>query len=116
MQGEKASRVDEGSKDPPSSVPRQVAEASDGVFVGTFRMDGLTRAELEAIGRNRYAMGAPSLQMHLDPAFGFVVNRPMLEKVRCEGSAKFPVDARENVEIESGRNALRVIIGGDQNI
>ncbi len=62
------------------------------------------------------AEGARRLQMHLDPGFGLVPEGPVAEMLDRDGAAELAVDAVEQVEVEGGRHAGGIVIGGDEDV
>ena len=54
-------------------------------------------------------------EIHLDAALPLVVDGVMGEAGQVEIAVKLAIDADEQIEIEGGRDAAPVVIGGDEN-
>ena len=98
-----------------SGVTRQRGELSAIVLVATLGPDRLAAVErdLGAADVNRLAAGAD--EMHLDATVLFHPGRAMHECIEVEIRAELVVEAREQVEIECGGNAGRIVVGGFEN-
>ena len=93
----------------------QISKLADGVFVGVLRVDALAFLEEEAGSADFDFLRNQAHEMHLDAAVAAIVDGLMPEVLEIEAGFDFPIDAIEKIEIEGGRHAGCVIVGGDQN-
>ena len=73
-------------------------------------MHPLEGVEEDRLSSYAYVLARKALKMHLDPALCLVIGRHVAEPAEIEIRAQFPVETRENVQIERGGHAVRVII------
>ena len=116
MQGEKGLLIDPSLARDPAAFRRHRLEARNRVFIGVLRVYGLTGTELERPRCNEGTMSALGSQVHFDTAFSFVVKRGMAEQVWIECPFELAVDPGEEVPVEGGGHALRVIISWNEDI
>src|SRR4029077_19934526 len=70
--------------------------------------------EPEAGFADRNALPGCRAKMHLDASLGLVITHHVLESSEIKISAQLSVDAREQILVERGGNAGRVVIGQPQ--
>ena len=71
----------------PSCPAGDAGEIVDPVFIGIFRMDGLTGGEFESMAVDVDSLIDRALQVHFDAPFVFVVTGHMDEPGAVEGAA-----------------------------
>src|SRR3970040_1031439 len=92
--------------------PSQLLELADRVLVGGLGVDRLPlpEAELAAVDRDRLRLHA--LQMHLDTAGRLVVEGAVAKRRKIKVGAELAIDAGEQVEVEPGGDAARIVVRG----
>src|SRR3954471_15656628 len=73
-------------------------------------MDGFALMKFKDAPGQRHALRFQAREMHLDAACGRIEMRVVAERRGGEIGPEFAVDARQHVEIESGGDALRVVV------
>ena len=71
------------------------------------------RFKIQTLDKNFLRLQA--LDVDLNSSHRFVVERFVSEFVQVEVSAELTIDSRENIQIKSGRNTERVVVGGFEN-
>ena len=69
--------------------------------------------KLEPAAQDAHRLPARAPQVHLDAALARIVDRLVLEGAEVEGAGQLAVDAGQQVEVEGGGDALRVVVGQD---
>ena len=88
-------------------TPRASAPSDSGaVFVAVLGVDGFAGAEFDCFAGHLHLLPLQAGKMHLDAVPLAVVEGVMLEAVELEIAAQLAVDAREQIEIELGGDAL----------
>lgn len=100
---------------PPAGALRQRGEAVDAVFVAVLGMDALAGPEREAGAQQSNGLVLLAEQMHLDAVPLAIVDRAMAERGQVEIAAEFAVDPHQDVEVEAGGHAGRIVIGIEQH-
>src|SRR5882672_12483576 len=90
----------------------QRLEAGHRILVGIFGVDGLAGAEADGATADPHPLPPETQQVHLDAAGRLVVERLVAERGEIEIGTELAVDARKQVEIEFGRDALPVVVRG----
>src|SRR5947209_862250 len=87
------------------------------VLVRVLRVHALARAEVdcEAERTDVDRLRARAFEVHLDSAPLRVVERDVAEGAQGEVRMKLSVDAREEIEVEGGGDAERVVVRGFEN-
>src|SRR5262249_52285493 len=114
--GEPPIRVGPPLLDPISRLPGERLERRVIVLVRILSMDGLSLSEGERVAADVYALRAPADQMHLNAPLGLVVERAVPECREIEIAAELAVDAAEQVEVEAGGDAERVVVRRLENV
>src|SRR5215204_820428 len=106
-------RVEPGVLAPEAGLGGERRKLVERILVGVLRVDALARAEVDAEVERLDADGlrARAFEVHLDAPLRLVVERDVAEVAQGEVGAQLAVDAREEVEVEGGRDAERVVVG-----
>src|SRR3954463_138244 len=94
----------------PAGATRQCAKRVDRIFIAVLGVDGFAGAELDALPAHLDALALEARQMHLDARTVAVKEGMMLEAGWIELGVELAIDARQQVEIELRRHALRIVI------
>ena len=78
-------------------------------------MDALALGEHIVAAKDARRLLGEAHHIHLDPAGIRVPHRVMREAGKIEVAVKFAIDANQQIEIEGGGDALRIVIGGNEN-
>ncbi len=78
-------------------------------------MNGFAGVEVEALTVDDNRLCFPAHQVHLDCGGTGVPARLVGEAFQLEVRAEFTIDAREQVQVESGGNALLIVLGGKKD-
>src|SRR5438093_10639104 len=79
-------------------------------------MDRFAGVEGEAVRADVHRLPGERYQVHLDAARSGVVEGIVREAPQVEVSAELAIDAPEQVQVEGRGDALRVVVGGMQNV
>src|SRR5512134_2915525 len=90
----------------------EALEFPDRVLVGVLRVYRLALAEADAAPADPDLLRFHAFQVHLDAAARRVVEGAVAERRQVEIGAELAIDASEEVQIESGGDAARVVVGG----
>src|SRR3954469_14160395 len=112
MDGEICARIRPRGDRLPSGPACQCREGIQCVLVAVLGVDGLAGAEFEHPACQPYLLPLLAGEMHLDAATVGIVEGMMAETCKIEVAVELAVDAREEVEIEPGRDAGFVVVGG----
>src|SRR5437870_8850888 len=99
-----------------SRLRRQVPELGYRVFVRVLGMDRFAGVEGEAVRADVHRLPGERYQVHLDAARSGVVEGIVREAPQVEVSAQLAIDAPEQVQVEGRGDALRVVVGGVQDV
>src|SRR5580698_10303614 len=79
-------------------------------------MDGFAGAEFERRIADAHPLTFRAGKMHFDPAALGIVEGVVLEGFKIEIRAKLAIDARQQVEIEFGRDTFGVVVSAIENV
>src|SRR5450759_1887427 len=116
MHAEQIGRVDPGLVGLETGAVSDGLEILDAVFVGNLRVDGFALAETQALAADAHELRGQAFEVHLDPALVFVVKSLVAKAPQLEIPAELAVDAREQIEVERGGHARRVVVGGVEHL
>ena len=80
------------------------------VFARNLGMNCFAFAESETLGRDRDRLRAQAQQLHFDATEILIVLRVMTKAVQVKIAAQLPIDARQDIHVERGGHARRVVI------
>src|SRR5471030_365437 len=116
MHAEQIVRVDPGLLGLETGAVRHGPEILDAVFAGNLREDGFVLAETHALAADIHELRGEAFEVHLDPALVLVVKGLVAKAPQLEISAQLAVDACEQIEVERGGHARRVVVGGVKHL
>src|SRR5262245_39714863 len=93
-----------------SDAAGQFLEFGDRIFVRVLGVYGLAGPKAKNMAAYGHTLFTHADEMHLDTAERVIVKSPVSECGEVEIGAEFPIDARKQVEIELGGDALRVVV------
>lgn len=74
-------------------------------------MDALAFVEVKALAAQTHLLRTAADQVHLDALQRGLVVRGVLPRGQVEIGAELAVGARQQVQVEGGRHALRIVVG-----
>src|SRR5579863_10116073 len=92
-------------------LARQLLKIRNRIFVRILGMDRLAILESETLASDIDRLRPAADEMHLHAAALAAPARPMPELIEFEGSAEFAIDPAQQIEIEGGGDARRIVIG-----
>src|SRR3954466_786453 len=95
----------------PPGAARQRAERFHRILVAVLGVNSFAGTEVDALAADPHLLALQACQMHLDARALAVEEGVMLEAGEVEFAAKLAIDARQQIEIELGGDALAVVIG-----
>src|SRR5215831_16751510 len=100
---------------PPSGAARQRSESVDRVFMRVLGVNALAFDEAKLVPEDANGLARQTHEMHLDTAFGVVIDRIMGETPDIDVAAELAIDAFEQIEVEGGGDAAAIVVGRDQD-
>src|SRR5262249_50336031 len=98
----------------PSRLPvgrsRQGLELGDWIFIGILRVDAPAGLKGKTLALDGDALIFLTDQVHLDAAMSGIVNRFVPEGAKIEITAQFAIDARQQIEVEGGRDTGAIVV------
>src|SRR4051794_22847160 len=76
-----------------------------------FGVNGLVRFEVDVASANSNALGPLANEAKVDSLEALVVEREMLELVEIEVPTELAVDSHQQVQVELGGDACRIVVG-----
>src|SRR5712692_2013659 len=89
----------------PSRSARQRAEGFERVLVAVFGVDGLAGAHLDGSAGDPHLLAPLAGEVHLDAVALGIVEGMVAEACEVEVAVELAIDARQQVEVEPGRDA-----------
>ena len=99
----------------PASGQRQRLETFDRVFVAVLGVNRFAEPEINGLAVDAHFLPLEAGKMHLDPAVVAVIAGMVLERGEVEIGVKLAIDPRQQVQVEFGGDAFRIIVGGTQH-
>src|SRR5262249_10152882 len=100
----------------PASGQRQRLETFDRVFVAVFGVNRFAEPKIKGLAVDTHLLPLEARKVHLDPALLAVIASVMLERGEVEIGVKLAIDPRQQVQVEFGGDAFRIVVGGTQHL
>src|SRR5262249_52957326 len=94
----------------PASGQRQRLETLDRVFVAVLGVNRFADPEIKGPAVDAHLLPLEAGKMHLDPAVLAVIAGMVLERGEVEIGVKLAIDPRQQVQVEFGGDAFRIVV------